>query len=741
MGNKAPEQPKQLIPPTGDFLDKPVQFGPYYLLQQIGKGSFGVAYLAVLRRDITLPPGSDAPSCRDIYVFALTNEKRFYVVKRFRVDLEADEVAGLSPEQKEALVAEKKAMFESERRQAAWLRSQIPSHQNLVEYITEIEDAEQKTSALVFEYCNCGDIRRLISRCKDGSGKLTHLTLFEILHIGVQLARGLSVLAEHKIVHRDLALRNLFVHFDTKTGDLTFKIGDFGLCLDLGDVGTTSDSGKFGIHVAPEKAYNEKSDVYALGLVLYELLSLVDLSHDTLYAHNTTTLTAERKGIETELKSLHHADFAAVVSRMLASHPAKRVTAAEVHKILADMLKQTVTAKKQGQFDAVVFMSFVSHPFVFAADSKFRPWLSEVARASASQCVIAELNRKRARVFEEGEPTFLFTIKARDPLGQRRLSGGDEFVVTLKTGGGDARDRKVDAKDEKPTVVHNGDGSYDVHCLSNKNAHTAFVSVLLNGQHLPGSPFSMAFVKQLAPFIVKDSDDPRIAFGNDDCLYAAAGAKVACFGPDGAELRRWHCSRADGLAVGSDGLVFAPFSMMHCVYVFRSDGMIVRKWGNKGEGAGELSWPTSIAVDTKANETFVLDKYDRRIQVFACDGKFLRVCAEQSDSGFSDIALDSHQLYAINNHPLGIHVFNRDGKLIRSWNHESLHGPRTIAVSGTRVFVCDSGHVLVFDVNGILLFAVPSPGAAHVAVDPVRPNTIFVSGLPGAIFRFQCPDQ
>lgn len=175
-------------------------------------------------------------------------------------------------------------MFDSERKRALWLRGQITKHDNLVD--TAVDDADSGTEALVFEYCNCGDIRRLVSRCKDGSGKLTHLNAFEALTIAVQLCEGLAALHQHKIVHRDLALRNLFVHCHEETKQLSFKIGgqllylfliviylfvDFGLCLDLGDIGATDEAVKYGIHVAPEKVYSEQSDIYSLGLVLYGL--------------------------------------------------------------------------------------------------------------------------------------------------------------------------------------------------------------------------------------------------------------------------------------------------------------------------------------------------------------------------------------------------------------------------------------------------------------------------------------
>lgn len=109
--------------------------------------------------------------------------------------------------------------------------------------------------------------------------------------------------------------------------------------------------------------------------MLYELLSLVDLSHDTLYAHNTTTLAAERKGVESDVRSLtvRYGDVAGVVQRMLDDNSLTRLSARQA---LADLDALLTTAKKPG--------------WVTAAP-KFRSWLAEVARASALTSSIEEL--------------------------------------------------------------------------------------------------------------------------------------------------------------------------------------------------------------------------------------------------------------------------------------------------------------------------------------------------------------
>ncbi len=93
--------------------------------------------------------------------------------------------------------------------------------------------------------------------------------------IMLQIAKGVRDIHKQGLIHKDLKLLNVFIQSD---GDHPkIKIGDFGLACRL--VGTEITGKKSGTlaFMAPEvilgHPFNQKVDIWALGIILYSLLT------------------------------------------------------------------------------------------------------------------------------------------------------------------------------------------------------------------------------------------------------------------------------------------------------------------------------------------------------------------------------------------------------------------------------------------------------------------------------------
>ena len=90
-----------------------------------------------------------------------------------------------------------------------------------------------------------------------------------------QICSALAYLESRNIIHHDLKPQNIFIYGDQ------IKIGDFGLSKALESkkyIETESDRGGTLYYTAPEiltnQPYNTRSDLWALGCILYELCTL-----------------------------------------------------------------------------------------------------------------------------------------------------------------------------------------------------------------------------------------------------------------------------------------------------------------------------------------------------------------------------------------------------------------------------------------------------------------------------------
>ncbi|XP_045319394.1 serine/threonine-protein kinase Nek1 isoform X13 [Leopardus geoffroyi] len=196
----------------------------YIRLQKIGEGSFGKAILV-----------------------KSTEDDRQYVIKEINI-------SRMSNKERE-----------ESRREVAVLANM--KHPNIVQYRESFE--ENGSLYIVMDYCEGGDLFKRINAQKG--------ILFQedqILDWFVQICLALKHVHDRKILHRDIKSQNIFL-----TKDGTIQLGDFGIARVLNstvELARTCIGTPY--YLSPEicenKPYNNKSDIWALGCVLYEMCTL-----------------------------------------------------------------------------------------------------------------------------------------------------------------------------------------------------------------------------------------------------------------------------------------------------------------------------------------------------------------------------------------------------------------------------------------------------------------------------------
>ncbi|GIL80613.1 hypothetical protein Vretifemale_9758, partial [Volvox reticuliferus] len=122
---------------------------------------------------------------------------------------------------------------------------------------------------IVMDWCSEGDLYGLLQKRR--GQQLSEDTILDWL---VQMCLGLKHVHDRKILHRDIKTQNVFM----STGGL-LKLGDFGVSKVLNStfqLATTAVGTPY--YLSPEicqnRKYNQKSDIWSLGCVLYELATM-----------------------------------------------------------------------------------------------------------------------------------------------------------------------------------------------------------------------------------------------------------------------------------------------------------------------------------------------------------------------------------------------------------------------------------------------------------------------------------
>lgn len=137
------------------------------------------------------------------------------------------------------------------------------SHPNIVN-VYDVGN-ENGLHYIVMELVEGITLKRFIER----KGKLD---VKEAIGIAIQIAQGMEAAHDNKIIHRDIKPQNIIISKDGKV-----KVTDFGIAKASNSNTITSNAMGSVHYLSPEQARggysDEKSDIYSLGVTLYEMLA------------------------------------------------------------------------------------------------------------------------------------------------------------------------------------------------------------------------------------------------------------------------------------------------------------------------------------------------------------------------------------------------------------------------------------------------------------------------------------
>jgi serine/threonine-protein kinase len=204
------------------------------------------------------------------------------------------------------------------------------THPNVVAVIDAGEDGGHPY--IVFEYVKGETLKQRINR-------VGALDTQESIAYAIEVARGLSVAHARNMVHRDIKPQNVLIDEEGRA-----KLTDFGISRQLEQAGMTATGRVLGTtdYVAPEQAMGKgvdpRSDIYSLGVVLYEMLI------GQVPFHADSQVGVAMKHVNEELPDVQRrrpeasAAVALVVERATAKNPDER------YQTVAEMIDDLETA-------------------------------------------------------------------------------------------------------------------------------------------------------------------------------------------------------------------------------------------------------------------------------------------------------------------------------------------------------------------------------------------------------------
>ncbi|KAG0713065.1 Serine/threonine-protein kinase Nek8 [Chionoecetes opilio] len=259
-------------------MDSQDKMDDYKLVQSIGRGAYGYVYL-----------------------YRRLSDGRLVVIKQLPME-------SISPEECEVTKNEVRVLS-------------MLQHPNIIEYYDNYLDVN--TMMIMMEYAPGGNLYDYLR--SRGEGNL--LQEEDVLHLFSQLVLGMQHIHESNILHRDIKSNNILLDKSHRI----VKIGDFGISKILSSKSKAHTVVGTPCYLSPElcqeKPYNQKSDVWALGCVLYEMLTL----RRAFEAETLPALIMKiMRGIISPIHAHYTQEMRGFLQLLLHMDPAQRPTIAQV---------------------------------------------------------------------------------------------------------------------------------------------------------------------------------------------------------------------------------------------------------------------------------------------------------------------------------------------------------------------------------------------------------------------------
>ena len=321
-----------------------------------------------------------------------------------------------------------------------------------------------------------------------------------------------------------------------------------------------------------------------------------------------------------------------------------------------------------------------------------------------------------------------FTIVTKNAQGNGCSKGGTKVIVQVQSSS---------TGDVIPVAVKdNQDGSYSV-SLVPKQAGEVKLSVIINGRHIQGSPYSVLCRNYLGLNVPSKiiNDDGRMgeSFGiafdkggqwavadtTNHCVYIfdSQDQVATRFGTRGNGYGQFDWPI--GVAFDDDNHLYVVDNHNHRVQKFGIRGEYMLKFGNHGTNNGQLRYPLGITIHKK--RVYVADQNNHRISVFQCDGSFSQTIGQLGELNCPyDVAVTNNQLLVANRDGNCISIFTLDGNYISKFGTHgtgrgNLQKPTSLTIDmyGS-IIITEHGNnrVSVFTKDGIFIHCFGSTGSA-----------------------------